>query len=282
MLSRRLQWPLVARVADPVHRAARAGDLRQAAGVVADRAAAGAGAVRAPLRRPAPTNRYAILDEPAFVAAGEAKHRARRGLRRRRDVQRSARTPIRTPRSFTTPVDRAVGPRQADAADVVARTRTARRRWRSSRDLQGARPRHRLDPADALLLYNSRTRSVHRRPDRRRRTDGAKPAGVDAHLRRRRTTWRQWRAAHPETRVLRRRGDASGADAAASRRVTEIRTRRRRRSSHRRRRQPRRSKAITSRATPINVKVGDTPVVMFRDPATGARESVRPPRSSTT
>ena len=64
-------------------------------------------------------------------------------------------------------------------------------------------------PANALLLYNSRLGQFINgltgvKPD------GAKPTGFGAPLPAVKTTWAQWRAAHPETRVMRPREGPDG------------------------------------------------------------------------
>ena len=212
----------------------------------------------------APTNRYDVLDSPAFVAAADARHV------RDEDYVVGVifnEQPYAYPYAslFRTPVivqsDRErrmvlIWSAYANAATPIEVAREVK-----ARDLDIV-----SDPMDTLLLYNGRTgqfivgltgRTYH----------GGKPAGFEAHIPAIAQPWRQWRTAHPETRVLMTNSSTGPTQPLAPRHGNanagtpqvifigdggELSIQ---------------SNLIT--ALPINVKVGDTPAVVFRDAPTG-------------
>ena len=212
----------------------------------------------------APTNRYAILDEPAFVAASDAKHLRDEdhvvGIIFNDQAYAYPYAPLfRSPVIVQSDRERRmmlIWSAYANAATAMEVSRDVK-----ARDLDIV-----CDPADTLLLYNGRTGQfivgltgeTHHRQ---------KPAGVEGHLPALTQTWRHWRAAHPATRVLLAKDSAGptqplaprhGNPNAATPQVILIGDGGNMaiQSDH-----------ITS--SPIHVKVGATPVVIFRDAATG-------------
>jgi hypothetical protein len=263
VLSRRLQWPLVA--------VALLLCLSLLALVISGKRRAWWLIALAPVLAlfvhrfvTAPTNRYDVLDEPAFVAAADARHV--------RDEDHVVGVmfndkPYAYPFAalFRAPVivqsDRErrmvlIWSAYANAATPIEVSREVK-----ARDLDIV-----CDPMDTLLLYNGRTGQFIVGLTGQTHT-GAKPAGVEAHLPAVTQTWRQWRAAHPDTRVLltnHGQGPTQplaprfGNPNAATPQVIFIGDGGNLsiQSDH-----------ITS--APINVKVGGTPAVIFRDAATG-------------
>jgi hypothetical protein len=212
----------------------------------------------------APTNRYDVLDSPAFVAAAEAQHV------RDEDYVVGVifnEQPYAYPYAalFRTPIvvqsDREKRMVLIWSAFANAATPMEVSREVKARDLDIV-----CDPMDTLLIYNGRTGQfivgltgqTHR---------GAKPAGFEAHVPAITQTWRQWRTAHPATRVLMTNvatgptqplAPHHGNPNAATPQVIVT--------------GDGGNLSIQSNlinASPINVKLGDTPAVIFRDAASG-------------
>jgi hypothetical protein len=121
------------------------------------------------------------------------------------------------------------------------------------------------DPADTLLLYNGRTGQFIVGLSGQT-TGGQPPAGVERALPSTKQTWKQWRTAHPETRVLAApaRGPTTPlsphlATSNAKLPVTLV--------AHGNATLAVRGDDIG--ASPLNLRVADVPVVLFRDRATG-------------
>ena len=211
----------------------------------------------------APTNRYAILDEPTFTTATDAKQ-----IRDEDYVVGVVfnEQPYAYPYAalYSAPVivqsDRerrmlVIWSACANAATVMEVSRDVK-----ARDLDIV-----CDPADTLLVYHARTGQFIVGLTGNT-TRGERPAGVEKSLPSSKQTWKQWRTAHPETRVLaaRMRGPATpltphflATDAKDP--VTLI--------SHRNESLAIRAEEISG--TPINLKIADTPIVLFRDRVTG-------------
>ena len=212
----------------------------------------------------APTNRYDVLDSPAFVAAAEAKHVRDEDyvvgvLFNEQAYAYPYAALYRTPVIVQSDRER----RMALIWSAFANAATAIEVGREvkARDLDIV-----CDPMDTLLIHNGRTGQfivgltgqTHR---------GGKPAGFEAHVPAITQTWRQWRTAHPATRVLptsvsgptQPLAPRHGNPNAASPQVILIAD-------------GGGALAIQAdhiKSTPINVKVGGAPAVIFRDAATG-------------
>ena len=262
MLSRRLQWPLVAvslilclaLLALVISGKRRAWWLIALAPVLA---------LFVHRFMTAPANRYAVVDEPAFVAAAEAKH-VHDGEHVVGVIFKEQAYAYPFAALWRTPVivqsDRErrmllIWNAYANAATAAEVSREVR-----ARDLDVV-----CDPADSLLIYNARTGQfiVGLTGETTRRE---KPAGVERLLPAATQTWAQWRAAHPETRVLGVAG--RGPAAPLSPRVPSSNARLpvvvvTAGDSHAA------VRADDIAAAPLNLKVGDVPVVVFRDRDTG-------------
>jgi hypothetical protein len=132
-------------------------------------------------------------------------------------------------------------------------------------------------PAGALLLYNTRIGQFINGLTARR-MDGSLPQGFRTPIYTTRTTWRAWRTEHPDTRVLAAPGGGTTAggpttpivprahmpplqsNVPADQTITLIATT-----------QPAAVLPEELNANPINFNAGDTPVFVFRDPAGVAR-----------
>lgn len=269
MLSRRLQWPLVALalilcitlIALVISGKRRAWWLLGLAPVLAlfaHRFTAG------------PSAAFAVYEDPVFVAASEAS-------------------------SFLNPDDYVVGLQFQDDwyaypyatlfhYPVVAQADHDRRMllmWspfanracavRITRDLRGRDLDIVSMPARALLLYNRRIGQFVNGLTGRA-TDGSLPSGFQAPLPTTKTTWQMWRSAHPETRVLvAPGGGVAGGPTSPFLPSTKL---------------PLTPSAVAPdtpvvlvattqpvallpdelNANPINLTAGDTPVFVFRDP----------------
>ena len=210
----------------------------------------------------APANRYSILDEPAFVSAADAKHV------RDKDYVVGV---IFNERPYAYPLSALWG------APVLVQSDRERRMllvWSAyanaatalevTRDLKARDLDIVCDPADSLLLYNARTGQflVGLSGDT---TRGTKPQGVNRTLPSVKQTWKQWRTAHPETRVLATTGNGPTARVrprmapAEANLVTVISADSRRLAV----------RADDISASPLNLRTGDVPVVTFRDSASG-------------
>ena len=264
VLSRRLQWPLVA--------ASLVVCLSLLALVISGKRRAwwliALGPVLALFVHrfmTAPANRYAVLDEPAFVAAADAAHV--------RDDDHVVGV-IFNERPYAYPYAALWG------APVVVQSDRERRMllvWSAhanaatplevSRELKARDLDVVCDPADSLLVYNARTGQFLVGLTGRT-TRGEQPAGVERMLPSATQTWKQWRAAHPETRVLApvayRRGPtvplAPRLPAANAKLPVAI-------VAHGGAQLAIRADDVG--AAPLNLRVGDTPVVVFRDRVTG-------------
>ena len=212
----------------------------------------------------APANRYAVLDEPALVAATDAKH-----LRDDDHVvgivfnERAYAYPYAA--LWNAPVivqsDREHRMLLIWSAYANAATALEVSRGLKARDLDIVG-----DPADSLLIYNARTGQFLVGLTGRT-SGGALPNEVEATLASSATTWARWRASHPDTQVLAVVGRgprtpvaprvSSSPDAQTPLVIV------RHEESH---------LGISTRDladAPLNLKVGDVPVVVLRDPASG-------------
>lgn len=265
VLSRRLQWPLVA--------VALVLCLALLALVISGKRRAWWLIALAPVLAlfvhrfmTAPTTRYAVLDEPAFVSAAEATHV--------RDDDQVVGV-IFNDQPYAYPYA------ALWAAPVIVQSDRERRMlliWSAyanaatplevSREMKARDLDIVCDPADSLLVYNARTGQFlvglsGKTPK------GDKPVGVEQMLLSTTQTWKQWRAAHPETRVLgpvvaSSRGPTAPlaprlATPNAKLPVTLM--------SHDNAQLAIRCDDIG--AAPLNLRIGDTPVVVFRDRVTG-------------
>lgn len=211
----------------------------------------------------APANRYLVLDDPPMVSPDQA------GTLKDDDhvvgVVFNGR-PYAYPHSavFRSPVivqsDREKRMVLMWSAYANAATPLEVSREVKARDLDIV-----CDPRDSLLVYNGRSGQfivglTGETPA------GEQPGGVEAMLPATTQTWRHWRTAHPDTRVLAAANGPStvllprhvAPDAATPVVILHVAG----------------SAALavpSSRiaTTPLNVKVGDVPVVLIRDRATG-------------
>jgi len=211
----------------------------------------------------APSNRYAILDEPTFVSAADAKQI--------RDEDYVVGV-VFDDQPYAYPYAALYG------APVIVQSDRERRMlliWSGpanaatamtvSRDIKARDLDIVCDPADTLLVYNGRTGEFIVGLTGQT-TRGEPPAGVEKPLSSTKLTWKQWRAAHPDTRVLNApsRGPTTPLSPHlpsinAKLGVTLI---------------AQGNAVIAVRgddigAAPLNLKVGDVPVVVFRDRFTG-------------
>ena len=211
----------------------------------------------------APANRYAVLDEPAMVAAGDAKQV--------RDEDYVVGVVFNN-QPYAYPYAALYG------APVIVQSDRERRMlliWSGcanaataievSRDLKARDLDVVCDPADTLLLYNSRTGQfiVGLTGNTPR---GERPAAIERMLPSTKQTWKQWRGIHPDTRVLATPGRGptvplaphlAGANAKLAVAIVA---------------QGDASLAIRADdigSTPLNVKVANTPIVVLRDRVTG-------------
>ena len=211
----------------------------------------------------APANRYAVVDEPAFVSADQAKHVGEDDMIVGVVFNEQ---PYAYPYSvlFYEPVvvqsDREkrlllMWNAYANAATAVL----------TSRDLKARELDIVCDPADSLLIYNGRSGRfivglTGRLPD------GSAVPGAQGELPVVKEPWRRWRAEHPDTKVMLPGGRKRGPASAIRPRYVE-----REGAAHRvvlvgsALAVP--SDEITS--GPLNVTAGDLPVVLFRDKASG-------------
>jgi Protein of unknown function (DUF3179) len=211
----------------------------------------------------APANRYAVLDEPAMVAASDAKQLS--------DEDYVVGVMFNE-QPYAYPYAALYG------APVIVQSDRERRMlliWSAcsnaatalevSRDVKARDLDIVCDPADTLLVYNGRTGQFLVGLTGTT-THGERPDGVEKTLGSSKQTWKQWRAAHPDTRVL----------AAPSRGPTTPLT-------------PHLStpnsklpvtliahggaslavRADDIAATPLNLRIADVPIVLFRDRQTG-------------
>ncbi|MEA2734220.1 MAG: hypothetical protein QOE14_671 [Humisphaera sp.] len=213
----------------------------------------------------APTNRYAVLDEPAFVAAADAKHV------RDEDFVVGV---VFNDQTYAYPYA------ALWASPVIVQSDRQRRMlliWSAyanaatplevSRDVKARDLDIVCDPADTLLIHNGRTGEFVVGLTGMT-TRGAKPAGVETMLPATNQTWKQWRAIHPDTRVLAATSSSSGPVApltprmpAPNAKLAIVIV------SHGDVRLAIRSDDIG--AAPLNLKIGDVPAVVFRDRITG-------------
>ena len=211
----------------------------------------------------ASTNRYAILDEPAFVTAADAKqvHDEDYVVGVIFNDQ-----PYAYPYAalYAAPVlvqsDRErrmllVWSAYANAATAMEVSRDVK-----ARDLDIV-----CDPADTLLIHNGRTGQFLVGLSGAT-TRGEMPAGVEKFLPSTTQTWKQWRTAHPDTRLL--AAAATGPTAPLTPRLST----------------PNAKLAVTLvahgntnfairsddiGAAPLNINLADVPVVLLRDRVTG-------------
>ncbi len=131
-------------------------------------------------------------------------------------------------------------------------------------------------PAGALLLYNTRIGQFINGLTARR-MDGSLPHGFQSAIHTTKTTWREWRTAHADTRVLvapgggtaggpvspiqpRQKMPSIKSDVAADQTIALVATT-----------QPAAILPDELNANPMNINAGDMPVFVFRDPAGVAR-----------
>jgi hypothetical protein len=215
-----------------------------------------------------PANRYGILDEPALVSADQAKQLADGdyvvGVVFNGEAYAYPYADL-----FYNPVvvqsDREkrillMWNVYANAATVLETTRDLK-----ARDLDIV-----SDPADSLLVYNTRTgqfiAGLTARSPR-----NTKLTGVEHRVPAYKETWRQWVTEHPETQVMMPSGRAQGpatpmpprviskSGPAAKTSVALIGSQM----------APLAIPTNSLSAAPFNATGGDVPMVLFRDPATG-------------
>lgn len=211
----------------------------------------------------ATANRYAVLDEPAMVAAADAKQV--------RDEDYVVGV-VFNEQPYAYPYAALYG------APVIVQSDRERRMlliWSAcanaatalevSRDVKACDLDIVCDPADTLLVYNGRTGQFLIGLSGNT-TRGERPAGVEKTLPAAKQTWKQWRSAHPDTRVLAApmRGPTTpltphSPTANAKLPVTLI--------SHGNTSLAVRADDIS--ATPLNLRLADVPIVLFRDRVTG-------------
>jgi hypothetical protein len=208
-----------------------------------------------------PASRMVILDEPAMVSAADAKHLA--------DADYVVGVMFNG-EAFAYPYSTLF------VAPVIVQSDRERRMllmWSAyanaatalevSRDVKARELDIVSNPADSLLVYNSRNGQfmvalTGLTPG------GEVPTGVERPLAVKKLTWKQWRAEHPETRVMlpvsRRSGPrgpvmtrmAPGTSVALIGSIAPLAVR-----------------SDELGASPINATAGDVPVVVFRDKGTG-------------
>ena len=273
MLSRRLQWPLVALslilcialIALVISGKRRAWWLIGLAPVLAlfmHRFAAG------------PAVAFAVYEEPSFVSAGEATFLGDEDYVVGFQFQDEHYAyPFAT--LYHYPV---VTQSDHDKRMLLMWSPYANRAMAVNieRDLRGRDLDVVSMPASALLLYNTRIGQFINGLTARR-MDGSMPHGFKNPIHTTKTTWREWRSAHADTRVLvAPGGGAAGgpnspiqprqkmppirSDVPADQTITLIATT-----------QPAAVLPEELNANPINLNAGDTPVFVFRDPAGVAR-----------
>jgi hypothetical protein len=211
----------------------------------------------------APANRYAVLDEPVMVAAGDAKQVRDEDyvvgvLFNEQPYAYPYAAPYGAPVIVQSDRERRMLLIWSGCANAAAAMEV-------SRDLKARDLDIVCDPADTLLIYNSRTGQfiVGLTGNTPR---GERPVAVEKMLLSTKQTWKQWRAAHPDTRVLAPPGrgptvplvphlaavNAKLAVAIVAQGGASLAIR-----------------ADDIGASPLNVKVADTPLVIFRDRVTG-------------
>jgi Protein of unknown function (DUF3179) len=206
----------------------------------------------------APVNHYSIVDEPAFVAADQAK------FVRDEDTVVGV---VFNEQPFAYPCS------VLYYEPVIVQSDREKRMllvWNGGANVAAAVPATRelkareldivSDPADSLLLYNGRTGQFIVGLTGRLR-DGGKASGTEGEsLPVSKQSWRRWRSDHPETKVMVPSGGKLGPGVpvrgAADDRVVLVGP----------------ALAVCDAditTTPLNVTSGDVPVVIFREKATG-------------
>jgi hypothetical protein len=139
-----------------------------------------------------------------------------------------------------------------------------------SRDVKGRELDIVCEPANALLVYNSRIGQfinglTGRTPG------GGKPLGFGARLPVWKGTWKSWREAHPQSRVmvLSGKGQAPGAPILPRDPVAQGTTKPASPVMLIATTQPVAMLSEEVSSAPSNIKAGDQPLVVFRDSATG-------------
>jgi hypothetical protein len=206
----------------------------------------------------APTNRYAVVDEPTFVAADQAKQV--------RDDDMIVGV-VFNERPYAYPYS------VLYYEPVVVQSDREKRlllMWNAYASMAAATPVTReikareldivCDPADSLLVYNGRTGQFIVGLTGRS-TDGGRASGTEVELLPvAKMTWRRWRTEHPDTKVMIPAGGKLGPATPLTRpgdaRVVLVGSTLAVREDE-----------IT--VAPLNVTAGDVPAVVFRDKTSG-------------